>query len=354
MEQPYQNPVYGPEEAYWVEDPYDPYGGYYGGGGHWEYLHADHRLHAEKALTGIWSLGRVTSQLGFGGDLTSFSYAWNGGISTSGIGTFGGWTQVTTHANGGTLVESKDIFEAGPRPRPISAAMSGPTATTSPAGSTSRARAACTRSYSPQHRPTRLDDPRGAQPGGQLYLGAHCLELQLRQAWPAPHRADQREASILSAGLLVREYDPYYGYVTNSYWVDEAITPTSATLQNSSATYDALGRLKTFVETGTATLPAANLAYEYDANGNVRRTTATYRTLDYQGNVSSYTNTSDYWCPLRQHEPRRHRQGHAARRTDRARRGGVRHRRRAGHIVRPRRPAHRGDAHRIFARLLRL
>ncbi|NWP00910.1 hypothetical protein GY973_22730, partial [Escherichia coli] len=38
------------------------------------------------------------------------SYAWNGGISTSGIGTFGGWTQVTTHANGRTLVESKDIF----------------------------------------------------------------------------------------------------------------------------------------------------------------------------------------------------------------------------------------------------
>ncbi|WP_163595147.1 hypothetical protein, partial [Klebsiella pneumoniae] len=78
------------------------------------------------------------------------------------------------------------------------------------------------------------------------------------------------------------EYDPYYGYVTNSYWVDESYYTTSATLQNSSATYDALGRLKTFVETGTATLPAANLAYEYDANGNVRRTTATYRTLDYQ------------------------------------------------------------------------
>ncbi|NWM00844.1 hypothetical protein GY660_27145, partial [Klebsiella pneumoniae] len=84
------NPVYGPEEAYWVEDPYDPYGGYYGGGGHWEYYTPIIGYTPEKALTEYDSLGRVTSQLGFGGDLTSFSYAWNGGISTSGIGTFGG------------------------------------------------------------------------------------------------------------------------------------------------------------------------------------------------------------------------------------------------------------------------
>ena len=291
----YQNPVYGPEEAYWVEDPYDPYGGYYGGGGHWEYYTPIIGYTPEKALTEYDSLGRVTSQLAFGGDLTSFSYAWNGGISTSGLGTFGGWTQVTTHANGRTLVESKDIFNRT-------------TAKTDLGGHVW--------SYSYDVAGRLYQSGTGGVYTTYTYLNTGQLgSTILGTPYPVANstwartvstysydKLGQRlteqtveEAGYYQPGYWYEEYDPYYGYVTNSYWVDESYYTTSATLQNSTATYDALGRLKTFVEAGTATLPAANLAYEYDANGNVRRTTATYRTLDYQGNVSSYTTTNDYW-----------------------------------------------------------
>ncbi|MBN8811110.1 MULTISPECIES: GH-E family nuclease [unclassified Sphingomonas] len=291
----YQNPIYGPEESYWVEDPYDPYGGYYGGGGHWEYYTPIIGYTPEKALTEYDALGRVTSQLAFGGDLTTAGYSWNGGISTSGIGTFGGWTQVTTYANGKTLVESKDVFNRT-------------TAKTDLGGHV------WSYSYDISGRLSQVGT-------GGLYTTYNYLNTgmvgqtivgtpnpQVNTSWARTvstysyDKLGQRlteqtseEAGYYSPGYWYEEYDPYYGYVTNSYWVDESYYTTSATLQNSSVTYDALGRLKTFAEAGTATMPAANIAYEYDANGNVRRTTATYRTLDYQGNVSSYSTTSDYW-----------------------------------------------------------
>ena len=284
----YQTPIYGPEEEIWVED--DPYYGT----GHWEYYTPIIGYTPEKALTEYDSLGRMTSQLSFGGDLTTIAYAWNAGIATSGLGTFGGWTRTTTFANGRTSIESEDIFDR----------------TT---GKTDMGGHVWTYTYDIAGR--LVQSGTGGLYTTNTYLNTGQVgssivgdpNPQANTSWSrtvAVYTYDKlgqrlteqtsEESGVYTPGYWEYEYDPYGGYYP-SYWVEESYYTTSATLQNATATYDALGRLKTFVEAGTTYTPAANIAYEYDAAGNVRRTTATYRTLDQQGNVSSYPTTTDYW-----------------------------------------------------------
>src|SRR5262249_26340853 len=68
-------------------------------------------------------------------------------------------------------------------------------------------------------------------------------------------------------------YSPNYGmtYVTN----------TSSTIftpyENATASYDALNRLISYGDTGYNNSEPANITYQYDANGNVRAISATYK-----------------------------------------------------------------------------
>src|SRR5262249_36176844 len=70
--------------------------------------------------------------------------------------------------------------------------------------------------------------------------------------------------------------------------------------EDATATYDALNRMTSWSAASGAyfwgwTSPAASISYSYDANGNVRRTNATYHTLDAHGTISSSTTNQDYW-----------------------------------------------------------
>ncbi len=284
----YQTPIYGPTEEIWVED--DPYYGT----GHWEYYTPIIGYTPEKALTEYDSMGHVISQLAFGGDLTTVAYSWNSGTTTSGLGTFGGWTRTTTYANSRTQVESQDIFNritsktdmgghAWTYTYDVAGRMiqsgTGGLYTTNTYLNTGQIGSTIVGDPNPQ---ANTSWSRTVAVYGYDKLGQRLTEQT------------SEESGVYTPGYWEYEYDPYGGYYP-SYWVDESYYTTSATLQNATATYDSLGRLKTFVEAGTTYTPAANIAYEYDAAGNVRRTTATYRTLDQQGNVSSYPTTTDYW-----------------------------------------------------------
>ncbi|NIJ64200.1 hypothetical protein FHR20_001131 [Sphingomonas leidyi] len=66
------------------------------------------------------------------------------------------------------------------------------------------------------------------------------------------------------------------------------------TISSQSASYDALGRLTYWSALATATLPAASTSYGYDANSNIRRSVATFRTLDQYG-APGPAGTQDYW-----------------------------------------------------------
>ncbi|MES2443088.1 MAG: LysM peptidoglycan-binding domain-containing protein [Pseudomonadota bacterium] len=299
----FQTPIYGPPEQIWVQDP-PPYNPHYpieypieGGEeyGHWEWYTPIIGYSAEKALTEYDAIGRVTSQRSFGGDVTTIGYAWNAGIAIAGLGTFGGWTRTTTYANTRTLVESADIFgrttaktDMGGHVWSFAYDISGRLTSVGTGGlatsyayfNTGLLSSTAVGTPAPAVNTTWT---RTVATYGYDKLGQKVSE------------ATAEEAGYYSPGYWQDEYDPYYGWVTGSYWVDESYYTTSASVQNATATYDALGRLKTFTETGSTYSPAANIAYEYDANGNVRRTTATYRSLDAQGNASASPTTTDYW-----------------------------------------------------------
>ena len=60
-------------------------------------------------------------------------------------------------------------------------------------------------------------------------------------------------------------------------------------------TYDALGRVVTWSEAGSTGAPVASNAFEYDLNGNIRRSTYNYRKLDDSGAPSSSVTTTNAW-----------------------------------------------------------
>ncbi|WEJ98137.1 MAG: polymorphic toxin-type HINT domain-containing protein [Candidatus Sphingomonas phytovorans] len=289
----FQTPIYGPTEEYWVED-YDPYYGYYTGQGHYEYYTPIIGYTPEKALTEYDSSGRVISQLAFGGDLTTVGYVWNAGIGTA-VGTTGGWVQTTTYVNGKTSVETSDVFgrttaktDLGGHAWTYTYDVSGRMTQTSMGGlstyfsyfNTGQLAQTVVGTLTPQ---VNTNWSRTVAVYGYDQLGQRVREQQ------------SEEAGYYTEGhyeYYGDPYDPWGNY--GEYWVDESYYATAATLTDVTVGYDSLGRMTTFQEAGTTYSPAANISYSYDANGNVRRTTATYRMLDRHG-VASGPVTSDYW-----------------------------------------------------------
>jgi YD repeat-containing protein len=277
----FQTPIYGPGEDVWVEDPpyWDPYYGWvYPGTGHYETQYPIIGYAPEKEQTDYDALGRVTRDVGFGGDTTTMAYSWNGGLVTTGLGSFGGWTQTTTYANSRTLTVSQDIYG-----REISKTDLGGHVVAS--------------TYDKAGRLVAKGDQNivylNTGLAGEVYTGygnPGDLNWSRRSAKYGYDAVGNRTSEYtVDEGRQYSEYwDPYYGYQVNDYsW--------SNVYQNATATYDALGRLTGFNEAGGINVPAASISYAYDANGNVRRSTANYRTLDQNGTASAYVSTQDQW-----------------------------------------------------------
>jgi YD repeat-containing protein len=274
----HQVPIYGPPQQVWVEDGYyDPYYGWIDTS-HWETQTPITGYAPEKEVTDYDSLGRVTRQVGFGGDTTTIAYSWNGSMATSGLGTFGGWTQTTTYANSRTLTFSQDFYGRE-------------------TGKTDLGGHVFSASYDKAGRMVARGDQNyvylnTGQIGETFTMTGSVASLNWtkRSAKYGYDAIGNRTSEYtLDEGRSYSEYwDPYYGYQVNDYsW--------SNVYQNATATYDALGRLSNFNEAGGTNVPAASIAYAYDANGNVRRSTANYRTLDANGAASPYVSTQDQW-----------------------------------------------------------
>lgn len=281
-----QVPVYGPTEQIWVED-YNQYGYY---SGHWEDYTPVIGYTPDVETTDYDTMGRVVSQRTFGGDITSYAYSWDASIATSGLGTFGGWAQVTTFANAKTASEKSDIY--------------GRLTWKSDLGA---------------HVTTYTYDIAGRQiastSGGMLNSFTYFNTGQIATMASGTSNAGQinsnwdRKTATFSydwvgnklSESLVQEtavYTPGGTYWYNPYepeWIPESYDVYSTVLKNQTSTYDSLGRLKTWAEAGTSTLPVSNISYEYDGNGNVRRTYASYRGLSAQGIVNSTATIKDYW-----------------------------------------------------------
>jgi len=85
-----------------------------------------------------------------------------------------------------------------------------------------------------------------------------------------------------------------YGYDASGNRTSEHTTRNSAVVQNATAGYDAMGRMRWWEEAGNATSPAARIDYAYDANGNVRSSIERYKVLDANGNAAPGV-PKDHW-----------------------------------------------------------
>jgi YD repeat-containing protein len=242
---------------------------------HWNNVLADNEI------TDYDMQGRVTRQVAFGGDTTTTSYSWNGGIATAGMGTFGGWTETTTMANGRSTTEQTDLFgrqvyksDLGGRVYTFSYDLAG---------------RMVQRSSGETLNYTWLNTGKVAQSFSAT--GVYGSQNWSRKGTTYGYDAGGNLTSerFADEGHSYTEYwDPYYGYQYSDYsW--------SNVSKNATATYDALNRMVTWAEAGSAVLPAASTSYEYDLVGNIRRSNAIYRSIDHKGVAATYNSVQDNW-----------------------------------------------------------
>lgn len=228
--------------------------------------------------------GRVIGQRAFGGDVTTTDYDWSNGIANAGIGiASGGWIETTTFENGKTLVEHKDLFD-----RTIERTDLGGNVTDftyDEAGRlvssyTGNAQSSASNSYTYYN--TGLVESATTTTSYQYYVNPFGggLQIDIVEETSADYTYDKAGNRLTELGTTA---------TTNSLG-----TTTSQTWKDQTATYDALGRILTWEEAGNDIAPAADIAYQYDAAGNIRHSVGNYATLDADGNVST-TQTQDYW-----------------------------------------------------------
>lgn len=240
--------------------------------------------------------GRVISQRSFGSDTTTISYSWDSSIGATGILGFGGWLQTTYMANGLYAQEKTDFFgrvtwkrDLGGHTTDYSYDIAGRMASSSTNGMlvsfgwfNSGLQGSVTIG-TPGAGQTNTSWSRDVATYSYDVTGNRLTEYMVR------------ENGYYTPGHYEYYGDPWdpYGYYYEQ-WVEESYYTSSFAIKNQSATYDALGRMKTWAEAGTGNAPASSTATSYDANGNVRRTLANYYMLDANGSASTAT-TRDYW-----------------------------------------------------------
>ncbi|WP_379551794.1 LysM peptidoglycan-binding domain-containing protein [Qipengyuania sp. DGS5-3] len=243
----------------------------------------------EIATTDYDTQGRIISQKDFGGDVTTHAFTWSAALSTPGAGTFGGWTEVTTYANGKTLTEKSDLFgratqknDLGGHVTNYTYDIAGRIRTSAVGGLTTTFNYFNTGLHS-------------SIVTGTANAGTANSNWTRETASYTYDKLGQRLTEHLRNEKAV--YTPaqmFYWAPGEPEWIPASYNVTNIVAKNATATYDALGRTISWSEAGSSTSPAANTTYKYDANGNIRRTTATYKALDANGNAGGNI-TKDYW-----------------------------------------------------------
>ena len=197
--------------------------------------------------------GRVTETRGFGGagvgETTKTSYEWQASLSNAGLGTSGGWKQLTTAANDRVSSELADVF--------------GHVTYAGDLGG---------------HVTTFTYDLAGRLAKSETVGGETVATRWLNTGLAGVVTSDLGTVAAPERGRAVYGYDAAGRKVSESYVLD------GVQRQNATARYDALGRMVEWKELGNAVVPASYLLTDYDKVGNVVHTKASHVGLDAQGN----------------------------------------------------------------------
>ena len=239
--------------------------------------------------------GRVVRSRAFGGDITSVSYSWDGALATNGLGTFGGWVERTTMANALYSEDKTDMFGRSVTERDLGGHtnfftydVAGRLAASSLSGMATSftwlnsGHLAKMTIASPEAGSSTASWTRDVAIYTYDSVGNKLTELLTRT------EATYERIRELGDPRHHEELQPEVQDVDE--W---SYSQTMATNKNSTATYDALGRLKTVSWASASLAPAASIANEYDAAGNIRVTKANYSTLSATG--SSSPKSRNYW-----------------------------------------------------------
>jgi YD repeat-containing protein len=194
--------------------------------------------------------GRVEKVTDFGGDSTITTYAWSTTIAASGLGAVGGGWAKTTYNPGGTS-QREDLDYFGRTVDRVDAGLND---------------------YD-------LTFDYGGRLTGQSIVGVTSTSM----TWFNTGLVATQSADGITAA---------YGYDGDGRRTLESY----GAFQNATVTWDALGRMKTYDDTGAVggTAPA-EIDYEYDAVGNVRRMSAHYSNMDSQGVIFGSGYPQEYW-----------------------------------------------------------
>ena len=100
----------------------------------------------------------------------------------------------------------------------------------------------------------------------------------------------------VSGNRLTSSYVSLSGYAYYYYGTYYS-TPIQSTLENSTATYDAMNRITGITDPGDSTnrRPSFSLARTYDANSNVRSAITAHQSIDSAQNLVTTVVTDAYW-----------------------------------------------------------
>lgn len=199
--------------------------------------------------------GRIQTHIAMGGDTTTYAYTWLGSQATTGAGTFGAWQTVTTMANLRSSTVREDQFGRTVYKSDLGGNVSSFT----------------------------------FNAGGQQVTQAITSATHGNQSLSYTYFNTGKLATHVKGTLTNR-----YAYDQAGNLIGESLQSGAAVLSNQTSTYDALGRMLTWNEAGSGTLPAGSITWTYDANGNIRSSVNTTSYLSSTGgSLGQLTNT--YW-----------------------------------------------------------
>jgi len=270
-----------------------------------------------KETTDYDSEGRVTQTTDMGGHQTTYAYAWSGNISTTGLGTFGGWTKTTTNSTSltdtletdyfGRTVYDDDFggytitnsFDLAGR---IAVQANNDTVQTSLSFVTGGAHSGNV-TYS-WFNTGMLASQSMDKFDGEILSAHNTWTIASTDTYSYGYDADGRRTLEGYEEDYGTEHDTtfYYSYYhSGGYVAYYAHTIT----QTNTATWDSNGRMTGYSANALApdafklnlmsTTPPVTVTWEYDLDGNIRHVQTSYYNLTAAGAYGNSTTTQDDW-----------------------------------------------------------